>query len=104
MKAGFAFLLLLLVGFAGYAIGAAQAAPVAVAGAAPVVYGMHYGFGFFGFIFPLLFIFLIFGALRSWSWGGRWYGHGYSYGPPPSFEEWHKKAHETTSTDDRPRT
>jgi hypothetical protein len=47
-----------------------------------------FGFGFLGFLFPLLFIFLIFGLLRAAFGGGRghrgWGGHGwggYGYGP-----------------------
>jgi hypothetical protein len=55
------------------------------------------GFGF-GFLFPLLFLFLIFGALRA-AWGGprRW-GYGPGWHGPEHMEgrwaEWHKRAHE----------
>ncbi len=53
-----------------------------------------FGFGFFGFLFPLLFIFLIFGLLRGLFWHPwRGYGH-YGRGVPPMFEEWHRRAHE----------
>ena len=68
------------------------------AAAAPYAYGYHYGpgFGFFGLLFPLLFIFLIFGLLRaafgcephSGGHGGYWRG-----GPRATFEEWHREAH-----------
>lgn len=65
------------------------------------------GFGFFpfGFLFPLLFLFLIFGAFRRWgpprgnygpAWGGPPWG-GPGGGPEhmeKRLEEWHKKAHE----------
>jgi hypothetical protein len=60
-----------------------------------VGYGYHpgFGFGFLGFLFPLLFIFLIFGLLRAAFWGGRghrgwghrgWAGYGYGPGGPGS--------------------
>jgi hypothetical protein len=61
-------------------------------------YGYHapFGFGFFGFLFPLLFIFLIFALLRSAFWAGRWGGHGSWRADIPSrFEEWHRRAHES---------
>jgi hypothetical protein len=68
-------------------------------------YGPYYGhgpwgFGFFGFLFPLLFIFLIFALLRGLFWRG-WHGgppgpQGYwGKGVPPMFEEWHRRAHES---------
>lgn len=83
-----------------------------------VGYGYHpgFGFGFLGFLFPLLFIFLIFGLLRAAFWGGRgrrgWGGHGwggYGYGPggpgsdPNSWQaerdrrmaEMHQRLHDT---------
>lgn len=48
-----------------------------------------WGFGFFGFLFPLLFFFLIFAMIRGafwrpWGWSGR-----------AAFEEWHRQAHES---------
>jgi len=68
-------------------------------------YGPYYGhgpwgFGFVGFLFPLLFIFLIFALLRGLFWRG-WHGgppgpQGYwGKGVPPTFEEWHRRAHES---------
>lgn len=56
-----------------------------------------YGFFPFGFLFPVLFLFLIFGAFR-----GRWGPPRWGYGPggigpeqmEQRLEEWHKKAHE----------
>ena len=63
----------------------------------PPYWGHPYGFGFGGFLFPLLFLFLLFGAFRRRHWGGgcaggpdRWAG-----GVPPRFEEWHRRAHES---------
>jgi hypothetical protein len=71
--------------------GIVDAGRVPAGAAVPYVgYGYHpgFGFGFLGFLFPLLFIFLIFGLLRAAFWGGRgrrgWGGHGwggYGYGP-----------------------
>ena len=112
-------LIALVAGGIGFGLGAAQVAPAAVG--APVAYGWHwfgFGFPFFGLIFGLLFLFLIFGLVRRAIWGGRgWhhYGHGYgpgygprSFGPsdrpgwdgksvPPFADEmlknWHSQAH-----------
>jgi len=74
-------------------------------------YGMpfhraHFGFGFgFGCFGPLLALFLLFVALKSFRllfWGPRWgwghhqhgpWGRHWENGVPPMFEEWHKKAH-----------
>lgn len=56
-------------------------------------YGFHpfgLGFGFFGFLFPLLFFFLIFALFKGLFWGG-WRG---PYGAG-RYEEWHRKAHES---------
>ena len=61
---------------------------------APYYYHPFYGgFGFFGFLFPILFIFLIFGLLRSafWGWGGR---YGTRYGGRERLEELHRELHE----------
>jgi len=58
-----------------------------------------FGFGFFGFLFPLLFFFLIFSLFRGLFWGRHWAGHHGSWkttGVPPMFEEWHRRAHEPT--------
>ena len=64
-------------------------------------FGFGFGFGCFG---PLLVLFLLFIAFRSFRmlfWGPRW-GMGHHHGPwgrhwengvPPMFDEWHKKAH-----------
>ena len=62
----------------------------------------HHGpFGFFGIIFPLLFLFLLFGLLRRVLWGPWWAGPGHRWtgGVPPMFEEWHRRAHEPPSGD-----
>lgn len=93
-------LILGTVGGVAFQIGvAAGAAATGTAGASAVAaypYAWHaIGFGFFpffGFLFPLLFLFLIFGAMRAAFGGGHGYGR-YRNGPR-MFEEWHREAHE----------
>ena len=94
-----------VVGVGAYQLGVAQG--LATTGTA-VVPGVYYhpfffgGFGFLGFLFPLLFIFVIFALLRGAFWGG-WghryggWGHGPYGGDPGSrLEDWHKRAHGET--------
>jgi hypothetical protein len=88
---------------AGVARGLEDSGKLAAPGTA-VPYPYYYGpfwhpwpfFGF-GFLFPLLFLFLLFGVLRRAFWGGRWRGAcgAGASGVPPRFEEWHRRAHET---------
>jgi hypothetical protein len=99
--------LALVVGVGAYDLGMSQAVVQTGTAAAPAVgyYAPHaFGFWFFpfGFLFPLLFLFLIFGLLRAAFGGGRWGHHGY-YGDhrpdvPSRFEEWHQRAHGQTGT------
>jgi hypothetical protein len=80
----------------GVSHGLAVTAPAAgaVAGTVPPYYWYRpWGFGFGFFPFALLLWFLLF---RIAFWGGhrrRWYYDG-AHGVPPSFEEWHRRAHE----------
>jgi hypothetical protein len=57
-----------------------------------------FGFGLFGLLIPLFFLFVFFGVLRAIFWRGRWGGHGmhdrWANGAPPMFEEWHRRMHE----------
>jgi hypothetical protein len=98
--------LALVVGFVGYQIGIEQNVGVAVpAAGAPVAYygyPYHFGFGFLGFLFPLFFLFLIFGLLRAafGGWGHRRYGYGNWQGGPwmsdeakSRIEQLHKELH-----------
>ena len=95
---------------AGLQQGIAQSANLP-AGAVPYYgYGYH-GFGFggglLGLIFPILFLFLIFGLVRAAFRGGRGWGHhGYGYGPDgwggpgPGdrnqwVADWHRRLHES---------
>jgi hypothetical protein len=84
-RAIFALIAILAIGLVGYQIGVSQAIATQIpAGAAPVAYygyPYHFGFGFLGFLFPLFFLFLIFGLLRAVIWGGRGgWGHKGGYG------------------------
>jgi hypothetical protein len=82
----------------GLEISAAAGAQSGVPGGVPYgPYGWYrpWGFGFFPFA-PFLFIFFWFFLLRGLFWGGfhrrRWYAGAYDV--PPSFDEWHRRAHE----------
>ena len=79
--------LLAIVGVIGYQIGISQniATALPAASGVPAVppyywYGPHFGFGFgfLGLLFPLFFLFLIFGLLRAAFGGGRGRGHGHT--------------------------
>lgn len=107
------------IAFFAFRAGIAQGSPITIeapsgesAPIAPPIYGYRYGFGMpyhhpFGFGFgcfgPLLALFLLFVALKSfrflfwgprWGWGRHHGHHGWGeHGVPPMFEEWHKRAH-----------
>jgi hypothetical protein len=108
------------IGFFAFRAGVAQGSPVTIEAPSgqtvPAVptpypyygYGMpfYHPFGFgFGCFAPLLALFLLFIALRSFRflfWGPRWgwehrhhgpWGRHWENGVPPMFEEWHKKVH-----------
>ena len=119
MRALFAAILILVLGGAiavgAYEAGLAQSAAqivVPAAGAAPAVayYGHPYGWGFgffpFGFLFPILGLFLFFALMRALVGGGRGWGHRGWYdaehGVPGRFEEWHKRAHGDTTSGTAP--
>jgi hypothetical protein len=63
-----------------------------------------FGFGFPGFFFTLLFIFLFFWILRAIFWRGhwnnRWHPGSWEGRIPPGVEEWHRKMHEREQTKD----
>ena len=101
----------------GVQAGVAQEAGTAVAPAV-AYYGWHpygFGFGFFGFFGTLLFLFLVFVLIRAVVFGGRGRWGGPGYGGPrgwrggpweqrahDTFEDWHREAHEGSSTGSRP--
>lgn len=63
-------------------------------------FGFH-PFGFLSCLFPLLFLFLFFGLIRAFVWRGRWGMHHRHWdgGVPPMFDEWHRKAHESKTSE-----
>ena len=74
---------------AGVSAGLAQSGVVAGGVVAPYVYGWGFGpgfgFGFLGLLFPILFLFVIFGLIRAAMFGGhRGWGHGWQQGPGPA--------------------
>jgi hypothetical protein len=100
--------LALAVGLVAYQMGLSQGlATTLPAGAAPVAYYGYphwgFGFGFFAFLFPLLFILLIFGAMRAAFGGGhRGYGsRGWGDGRQ-RIEELHRELHGEKPSGDRP--
>ncbi len=88
----------------GLSEGAARAA--AASGTLPAYpyWGWHRPWGF-GIGFPLLFLVFWFVIARSFFWGAPWRRRWYYYGDavPPSFDDWHRRAHERMSTDQTPR-
>lgn len=103
-----AILVATLAGVVSFNAGVSHGLALAARGAADtaVPYGWYrpWGFGPFG---PLLFVLLWFLLLRTFWWGGfhrrRWYGGG-PYDAPPTFEEWHRRAHERMSGQAAPHT
>ena len=97
---GFLFLVLVTVGvgFAAYQAGLSHAVVTTTAPAAGTVVVAPYYWHWhpFGFVFPLFFLFLIFGVARRAMWGGGWRRGCYqgAGGVPPRFEEWHNQMHE----------
>jgi hypothetical protein len=109
---------------AGVQQGLAQAANVPAGAVAPYYgygYGFHgfFGFGFLGLIFPILFLFLIFGLVRAafgrgrgWGGGRGYWGHGpwMAGGDPDAWQqererrmaELHRRLHETGDTTGSP--
>ena len=102
-RALFALLVVVAIGLVGYQIGVSQAIVTqvpAASGAVPVVYpywyGPHFGFGFFGLLFPLFFLFLFFGLARAAFGGGRHggdWGRGRWVSGRERIEEIHRELH-----------
>ena len=66
---------------AGVAQGIVDAGRFPAAASVPVAgYGGYHGFNVLGLLFPLLFLFLIFGLIRAAFSRGRGWGHGYGHG------------------------
>jgi hypothetical protein len=69
--------------------------PAGAPGAYPYPF---WGFHPFGFVFPLLFFFLVFGLGRRFLWGGWGRPHGWrGEGSSSELEKWHHEAHERMS-------
>jgi hypothetical protein len=87
-----------IVGVGAYQLGLAQGLSGTGSAVAPTVY--YHPFFFGGFLFPLLFLFLIFALVgsafsrrRGWSNGGGWGGHGYYQSARERLEELHRELH-----------
>ncbi|MEN3339257.1 MAG: hypothetical protein V7647_2933 [Acidobacteriota bacterium] len=82
-----------IVGMVAYNAGVAHGLAMSAGGRVPPGWYRPWDAGF-GPLFLLLFWLL---ALRfligGRHYGRRWFG-GDHYGPPPAFEEWHRRAHE----------
>ena len=77
-----------------------QQVPAAGPQAWPVWPYPYWGFHPFGFVFPLLFVFLIFALARRLFWWGRpggWRG-SWRHDGRAQFDEWHRKAHESMAS------
>lgn len=111
------------IGFFAYQAGVANGSPVTIevpagdVNAVPAPYYGHgyrfhhpfrFGFGCFGIIIPLFLFFLAMKAMRFLFWGPRWgwghhrghWGRRWEGGPPPIFDEWHKRAHNEEPEED----
>jgi hypothetical protein len=87
-----------IVGVFAYQLGVSQGLATTGTAVAPALYYHPFFFGGFGFLFPLLFLFLIFALIRGafWGWGGRRYGGGwggYYQSPRERLEEMHREMH-----------
>jgi hypothetical protein len=89
-----------VIGLVGYQLGVSQAIatqlPAAAPAAYPYWYGPGFGFGFFGFLFPLFFLFLLFGLMRAAFGGGHHrgdWGRGRWVSGRERIEEIHRELH-----------
>ncbi len=95
-----AFLIVALIGgLVGYQVGVSQnvAAQIPAGAAMPAYYyGPHmFGFGSFGFLFPVLFFFLFIALISAAIRSSRgWGGHGYGWDARRArFEQMHRELH-----------
>jgi hypothetical protein len=86
----------LIVGAGAYELGVQQGLATTGTAVAPAVYYHPFFFGGFGILFPLLFLFLIFGLARAafGGWGRRYGGWGGYYASPRErLEDIHRELH-----------
>jgi hypothetical protein len=83
------------------ATGAAPIAPLRYYGR--FIHPFGFGFGALGCVFPVLFLFLFMGLLRGVFFHRHWGMHhpDWENRVPPRFEEWHRRAHESTPADNK---
>jgi hypothetical protein len=100
------FVIAAIVGVGAYQLGVAQGLATTGTAVAPVAYyHPFFFFGGFGFLFPLLFILLMFalirGAFGGWGrhYGGGWGKAGYYQSPRERLEALHKELHGEKPTD-----
>src|SRR5712691_13012236 len=99
-----------IVGVGAYQLGVSQGLAATGTAVAPAAYYYHpFFFGGFGFLFPLLFIFLIFALVRGafsrgrgWGHGGGWGGPGYYQSPRERLEEMHGEKPKDSGTTSPP--
>ena len=91
----------------GSVIASGAPVPVTVYPGPYVGHPWGWGFGFFGILFGIFFLFLIFGLIRAafgWGHGGRYRGWGGPYGYDKDhhrgrrdyLDEWHREQHGET--------
>lgn len=108
----FAAMVLLAVGLGAYRAGQEHEIVTRAVGDGEMVrvigHGWSYGPGPGFFLFPLLGILLVVLLVRGFRRGNGWHGGaGSGYGPwahggpPPAFEEWHRRAHEGAAASSR---
>ena len=105
------------IAFFAFRVGVAQGSPVTIQAPSgqtvpapypyygwgmPFYHPFGFGFGCFGPLIGLFLFFIAFRALGFLFWGRRWGWGPHHHGPwrrdwengvPPTFEEWHKRAH-----------
>lgn len=98
-----------IVGAIAYNMGLSQGAAQAAAAAGTTLPPYAYGWGWhrpwgFGFGFPIFLLFLWFVLARGFFWGGPWRRHHWHpyRDVPPSFDDWHRRAHERMGQDAPP--
>src|SRR5215831_7951004 len=96
--------------YMAYTVGLSQGAAQAAAASGtlppyPYAWGWYRPWGFGGFPVFVLFIVAWCALARSFFWGGPWRRRWYiDHDVPPSFEAWHRRAHERMPQEPPPAT